>query len=243
MTRAKDSSGKILEGYRKLVLRWNPQINLISRRDPARRLGTLTGQCRAAWNLLMSEDTSGLVGASGLWYCDLGSGSGLPGVVWHSQMVAAGLPVRTLLVEPREKRAWFLGRVAHLADPDSMLVAARRWGDIPEENLAAVAPKAPLSHILISLKALRLPDTGVLAGLVPFLAPGPGRDITLTIARFYPPEQEWTADLAKQLDIPAAGQELQTGPRIFQSQGGRVLTSSTPREASLVMSEYLIPAP
>ena len=243
MSEARDTSGKILEGYRKLVLRWNSQINLISRRDPANRLGTLMGQCRAAWNLLLAEDFSGLAKASSLWYFDLGSGSGLPGVVWHIQMVAAGFPVRTLLVEPREKRAWFLERVSHLAGAEPMLVAASRWGEVPEDILAAAAREPLPSHILISLKALRLPDSVVLEGLTPFLSSRQESDIALTIARFYPPEQKWTSDLAKELDIPAAGKGREGEIKIFQAQGGRVLPPATPREASLVISEYLIRTP
>jgi hypothetical protein len=243
MSEAKDSNGKILEGYRKLVLRWNSQINLISRKNSANRLGTLVGQCRAAWDLLVAENSSGLAAASSLWYFDLGSGAGLPGVVWHIEMVAAGLPVRTLLVEPREKRGWFLKRVAHLAGHDPMLVAASRWGEVPEEIRAAAAGEAHPSHILISLKALHLPDSVVLAGLTPFLSSRQERDIDLTIARFYPPEQKWTPGLAKDLDIPLAGQDREVETMIFQVKGGRVLPSATPREASLVISEYLIPPP
>lgn len=243
MSEATESSKKILEGYRKLVLRWNTQINLISRKDPARRLGTLVGQCRAAWDLLVAEDSSGLAKSACLWYFDLGSGSGLPGVVWHIQMVAQGFSVRTVLVEPREKRAWFLERVAHLAGAEPMRVAGHRWGEIPEETTASVAQETHPSHILISLKALRLPDSVVLAGLTPFLPPQQRGEIALTIARFYPPEQKWTPTLAKDLDIPAAGQDREIETRFFQAKGGWVLRSATPREASLVISEYLIPAP
>ena len=107
--------------------------------------------------------------------------------------------------------------------------------------MAAAGPEPLPSHILISLKALRLTDAVVLAGLAPFLASRQERDIALTIARFYPPEQEWTADLAKDLDIPAAGQEsrgrIQAVPG---SRGPGRLPPATPREASLVISEYLI---
>jgi len=242
MSGVKGDRGKILEGYRKLILRWNPQINLISRQNPANLLGTLIGQCREAWDLLVTEDTSGLGDASGLWYFDLGSGSGLPGVVWHNQMVGAGLPVRTLLVEPREKRAWFLERVSHLAGPEPILVAAGRWGELRGDILAAAIPEALPSHILISLKALRLADSAVLAGLAPFLERESEHDIALSVARFYPSDQEWTPELAKDLEIPTAGLELRAGSRLLLARGGRVLSPRTPREASLVISEYLIPA-
>ena len=246
MNRSDQNMEPILHEYRKLVLRWNPQINLISRQDTASRLGVLIGQCREAWELLTAKDTSSLAKATGLWYFDLGSGGGLPGAVWHLQMAAVGIPVWTLLVEPREKRAWFLERVAHLIGPESLEVEADRWGELTGEKWAAKVPVDTPSHILISMKALRLPDSAVLEGLAPFLeharglAEGGGPWISLTIARFYPPKQEWNDELADELDIPVAGQLRQTRSHAFQAEGGRVLSPATLRGASLILSLYRI---
>jgi hypothetical protein len=239
MSEKPDRTERFLEEYRQLVLRWNSQINLISRQDTATRLDALINQCRSAWSLLVTHPSSGWPQAAGLWYFDLGSGNGLPGVVWHSRMAAAHWPVKTLLVEPRGKRAWFLERVARLAGPEPVAVATGRWGEIPAD-VPALDPGP--SHVLISLKALRLPDSAVLAGLVPFLKPGPGGDISLKIARFHPPAQSWTPELAQQLDIPPAGGRRQVGSRLFVARGGEILAPATLREASLVVSTYLISA-
>jgi hypothetical protein len=236
----------ILDDYRKQVLRWNDQINLVSRQDTAGRLEGLIHQCRDGWDHLATDGVSNLTGASRLWYFDLGSGAGLPGFVWHVQMAAAGLSVRTLLVEPREKRAWFLERMAHLVGPESLHVLTSRWGEIGKGDLADTIPEPPPSHVLISLKALHLPDSAVLEGLTPFLgaAGSPATpaetEIALLIARFYPPDQEWSEELAGELDIPPAGQLRSTSSGLFKSEGGRVLSPATLPGAGLVLSGYRI---
>jgi hypothetical protein len=239
----------ILDDYRNLVLRWNRRINLITRRDTAGRLDKLIHQCRNGWDRLADSDTAGLAEASRLWYFDLGSGGGLPGVVWHVQMVAAKLPVRTILVEPREKRAWFLERVAHLVGPDSLHVWAHRWEDAPKEGLGDPHLAARPSHVLISLKALKLSDTTVLAGLAPILEAGGTQEAsaedtpTILIARFHPPDQKWSKGLADELGIPEAGHLHSTPSFLFQSRGGRVLAPATLPGASLVLSEYRVQTP
>ena len=237
---------EILDDYRKQILRWNDQINLISRQDTADRLEGLIRQCRDGWDRLAASGVCGLMEASRIWYFDLGSGAGLPGFVWHIQMAAAGLPARTLLVEPREKRAWFLERVAHLVDTAPLHVSANRWGDIGKDCFSGVISEPLPSHIVISLKALRLPDSAVLEGLVPFLelaeshAIDRGPETSLLIARFCPPDQEWSEDLADGLEIPPAGRLRNAPSRLFRSEGGRVLQPTTLPGASLVLSEYRI---
>ena len=253
MSRDSQHIDGILDDYRKQVLRWNDQINLISRQDTTDRLEGLIRQCRDGWDHLAVSGVSGLTGASRLWYFDLGSGAGLPGFVWHVQMVAAGLPVQTLLVEPREKRAWFLERVAHLVDQAPPHVLTARWGENGKDDLYDVIPKSLPSHIVISLKALHLPDSAVLEGLAPFLESAENHaidvdpEITLLIARFYPPDQEWSEDLAGELDIPPPGHLRSVPPRLFRSEGGRILQPATipaiPPGASLVLSEYRIQIP
>jgi len=237
---------RTLDDYRKQVLRWNDQINLVSSQDTEGRLDGLVQQCRDGWDGLAAQGLPGLTEATRLWFFDLGSGAGLPGIVWHVQMVAAGLSVRTLLVEPREKRAWFLKRMKHLVGPESLQVLANRWGEIGQDDLTEINPEPPPSHVLISLKALHLPDFEVLEGLVPFLggkeSPGSGCEsgVALLVARFYPPDQEWNADLARELDIPSAGESRSVQSLLFKSEGGEVLQLGTPPGASLVLSRYLI---
>ena len=226
---------QLLEEYRRQVLRWNRQINLISRQESPDRLEGLIQQCREAWDHLASSEEAGWPAASGLWYFDLGSGAGLPGFVWHAQAARAGQKIRTWLVEPREKRAWFLDRLNHLEKTEPMTVVAGRWGEVEIETPAS---ESPPSHILISLKALHLTDTEVLDGLAPWL---PGQaESSLLLARFYPPEQRWSQELEEELEILPSGAERTRGGRVFRSKGGRVLAPGSSRGASLVLVEYLV---
>jgi len=237
---------KTLDEYRKQVLRWNDQINLVSRKGTGNMLDGLIQQCRDSWDRLIDPRVSDLAGSTRIWYFDLGSGAGLPGIVWHVQMAAADLSVRTLLVEPREKRAWFLERVAHQVAGESPHVAASRWENMEVDDLKSEFHESPPSHILISLKALHLPDSVVLKGLEPYLeAPegfnsAPEDEITLLIARFYPPDQEWSEDLASELDILPSGRERGATSCRFQSEGGGILQPATLPGASLVLSRYKI---
>lgn len=249
MNRGDRQVEETLDGYRKLVLRWNSQINLISRQDTPELLDNLIHQCWNSWNRLAGADTSGMAEASPLWYFDLGSGGGFPGVIWHLKMVAAKLPVRTFLVEPREKRSWFLERVAQQVDPEFLHVQAHRWDEAPPDGLEMLSLAARPSHVLISLKALRLTDVTVLAGLSRFLeacrpeesaaVQGP----TVLIARFHPPDQKWSSGLADELEIPEKGRLRGTPACLFRSEGGRILEPATLPGASLVLSEYRAQTP
>ena len=243
MSHAGRNLDQALDVYRKQVLHWNRRINLVSRQDTAARLDSLIRQCRNSWDGLVAAEVADLRGARQLWYFDLGSGGGLPGVVWHAQMDAAGLPVQTLLVEPREKRAWFLERVAREVPGEPMRVAANRWGDIESGVCGGFFPDSQPSHILISLKALRLSDPQVLAGLAPFLASGGQGDIRLLIARFHPPDQKWTKDLEADLKVPEVGHQQAESSLLFTAQGGGVLAPTTLPGAGLVFSEYRIQIP
>jgi 16S rRNA G527 N7-methylase RsmG len=225
-----------LQHYQQQVLRWNSHINLVSRQDSAETLADLVDQCRDAWDGLMEARCLGT--ADPLWYFDLGSGGGLPGFVWHAQAEAANLPIRTWLVEPREKRAWFLKRLNNLLGENPVTVLAGRWGEIDDFELQSseITP----SVALISLKALHLTDSEVLAGLAPVLTNSVLQgQVTVLIARFYPPEQAWTAVLAEDLDIPSAGDTPVFAHLNFEGRGGTILPPESPEGASLVLSEYL----
>ena len=234
---------KALDAYREQVLRWNSQINLISRKATPERLEGLILQCRNSWKRLVETETEGFSPNTRLRYFDLGSGAGLPGFIWHVQAAVGGIPIRTLLVEPREKRAWFLNRLNSLDGIPPLEVSARSWEDAAGEDPEAGAGLADATHILISLKALHLTDTMVLAGLAPFLRVGrttadaPG-GIKVLIARFYPPGQAWNEDLARDLEIPPPGEARALSEWKFQGAGGSVLLAESPRGASLVLSRY-----
>lgn len=209
----------VLREYRAQVLRWNRQISLVSRQDTEQILDRLLVQCRDGAQAVLDL---GLEPGS-LAYFDLGSGGGIPGVVWHLMMEAEGRAPRTCLVEPREKRAWFLERMRGLDGMPDYSVSAARWGENQAEVLKA-------STVLVSLKALKLSDTEILAGL-----PQVDGGRQLVIARYYPPGEVWGPDLAEDLQIPDAGSDVAGGGVGWRSHGGRVLPGE---DFSLVISAY-----
>ena len=120
-------------------------------------------------------------------------------------------------------------------------VLAGRWGEIGDFGPAAAGP-AP-EQVLVSLKALRLTDAEVVAGLAPVLAAaraecGAPAPIRILIARFYPPEQAWTTVLAADLEIPSPGGRLVRAGLTFEGHGGNILAPESREGASLVLSEY-----
>jgi hypothetical protein len=212
----------LLKEYRTQVLRWNRQISLVSRRDSAAILDRLLLQCREGLALLLRDWAP----PPGLVYYDLGSGGGLPGVVWHLLLAERGVAPRTCLVEPREKRAWFLDRLRSLPAMPDFRVAAMRWGETGPGDTVAEAG----DEILISLKALKLTDPAVVGGLP--AGPSPRR---LVIARYYPPGEPMTPGLTAELEISEPGTEIAGGGVGWLAEGARVLTGG---DFSLVVSTY-----
>ncbi len=187
------------------VLRWNTRFSLISRIDPEQRLLALQQECDAAFRVLHAAwpgfRVEGLGSASSLRYIDLGSGGGFPGIIWQAWLQDVGLPgmthVGTLLVEPRDKRAWVLEQVA-LAAGWQIEVRRANWGrHQPSPHL----PPAP-AHDLITLKALRLTDDEILSGWRRERPVGGG---PVTICRFCSAEAGEPATRAEaELGLPAA---------------------------------------
>jgi hypothetical protein len=212
-----------LREYRNQVLRWNRQISLVSRQDPEATLDRLVIQCRDGFALLAGE----VALESGVAYYDLGSGGGLPGVIWHLLLVERGLDPRTCLVEPREKRAWFLDRLRSVPGMPGFRVAEGRWGETEIAGTGA-------TQILISLKALKLTDPVVVEGL-----PAETRRRSLIIARYYPPGEPWTPELATDLQISEPGTEVAGGGVRWRAVGTRVLAGD---DFSLLLSAYEAPS-
>lgn len=222
-----------LDPYRREVERWNASINLVSRQDTSARVDRLIGQCLDAVEQLVAAPAPlGFVPGGEFGYFDLGSGGGLPGVAWHGHLARAGGRPRTWLVEPREKRGWFLARVAREQSPEPAVLHGL-WGEV-----ATGAPLA-LPRILISLKALHLDDEAVLDGLRPCLA---GSPVEVTIARFYPHDLTWDAELATRLTIAAPGVVRPLGDLVATASAAGVLPPARPdpEAASLVVSRYHI---
>ncbi len=188
------------------VLRWNAQFSLISRVAPEQRLLAMQQECEAAFRALHATwkmfDSGATESASPLRYIDLGSGGGFPGLIWHAWLVHAGLPgmslAHTLLIEPRDKRAWFLEQVA-LATKWQIEVRRLHWG---RRQSPSVRPPAP-AHDLITLKALRLTDEEILIGC---RCDRPDSIAPITICRFCSAEDGNSATATEfGLGLPVGG--------------------------------------
>ncbi len=170
------------------IARWNTQINLVTRVDTRRCLGNLMDQCRDAWSLV-STALGAEPGFGDHLYADLGSGNGLPGMVWACARDDAGHAGRTVLVEPRDKRAWFLRRTARELNLSRVDVQTARWGEeaLPEHL-------GDVSGLVVSLKALRLTDLEVMVGLQESVTLERGLE-SVTIVRFLEPGAASLAEL------------------------------------------------
>lgn len=222
-----------LAAYRSELLRWNSVTNLVSRQETDDRVDILLAQCRDACEMLLDHaGPLALPAGPDLLYLDVGSGGGLPGFVWNLVLAGRGYGPRTWLVEPREKRAWFLRRVAAMGEPE-VGVLEGRWGEVaPPESMAP-------QRVLVSFKALHMPDPVVLAGLEPFLANSP---VDLTIARFCPADQEWDGEIRGKLEIPGDGEAVTWSRFQGTHPSGGVLASRNPgpEDAGLIISRYLL---
>ena len=229
------------EAYRAELLRWNRQINLLSRRDPGATADALIGQCVDAFAMWWETSGAQLASGGALRMFDLGSGGGLPAYVWLSLLAGRGVAVSAVLVEPRAKRAWFLERLRQLPGAPAYTVAAGRWGEV-----VASAGGAPDAPILFTLKALRLTETAVLSGLGAALVaapPMPGCQVELV--RFQPAARASSARLARELEIPAAGALFRAGALVLDAGSCRLQLPEAPGPdaAGLLVSRHVVAAP
>lgn len=183
---------------RQEILRWNPTLNLVTRQDTEAQLERLLDQCEAGFGLLAGRLSAlGMIGPR-IGYADVGSGNGLPGILWIAALHALGASGPCWLVEPRGRRAWFLSRVVRMLAWRAGVLAGR-WGD----PLTAASPPGDM---IISLKALRLTEPDVLGGLVK--AFGSSADAAVLpqrvgVVRFLGPVEEARADLEQELLLNA----------------------------------------
>ncbi len=225
--------------FRDQVLIWNRSMNLVSRRDPGRISDGLVEQCREAFvlvgNWLGERD---LVPDDGnLLYVDIGSGGGFPGVIWSRGWMDAGYHPRSILVEPREKRAWFLGRLQDEIGNGAFQVSRQRWGDSELTMDEAGLP----GLVVISLKALLLNDFAVIDGLRTLLNGKPGFAgglVPLVIVRFQPPDQILDKKLEESLAL--AGKSF--GWRVMPHFVSRLILGPTTGllPASLLVTQYTL---
>lgn len=230
-----DATG--LDHFKRELLRWNESINLVSRHDTEARIESLVAQCRdafLAWTL--DEGPLGLeYFGRDVLYVDIGSGGGFPSVVWHEMLARQTMRLRTVLVEPREKRAWFLERVARELAPPPPEVLTSRWDE--------ARPPEPVDCdlVLVSLKALRLGDMEILTNLEPPF--GTKARAGICIARFYPANTAWSEDLQTSLSILPPGGSIRSDFRTGDRAGFREIESVAAGVlpaggASLVISRY-----
>ncbi|MCP4572715.1 MAG: hypothetical protein GY838_10225 [bacterium] len=218
-----------LTKFRDEVRRWNDSINLVSRHDTAARIDTLANQCTGALRTWGSHPGPLGVTLSGrhVLYIDLGSGGGFPAAMWHEVLARECSSLHSVLVEPREKRAWFLARIARLLSEPAPEVLAGRWGEVPSRAVSSA------ELVIVSLKALRLTDVEILAGLGPFLAANAQAE--LAVARFHPEDQKWSDNLVSTLEIPDPSTEVESAEwRAVATASGLVRTPGS----SLVVSRY-----
>jgi len=164
-----NKSDQLIQGFKEELLRWNKQINLVSRQETDDRLDSLLRQCigghEAVATWLASTGLEELT-QNQACYFDLGSGAGLPGIVWHILLSENFPSLQSYMVEPREKRAWFLQRQNRIPTMPGFEALRGRWGDVfvGEKGASFTQPQGGL--IIVSLKALHLDDPAVLSGLM-----------------------------------------------------------------------------
>jgi hypothetical protein len=204
------------------ISRWNRQINLVSRVDTPARIENLQRQCQEGWRLVR-----GVIGAQPwgdfLGYADVGSGAGLPGLIWAAELAALGGRAPTVLVEPREKRAWFLRRAARAMGLGEVRVLCERWGEGVVPILAGEA------GLLISLKALRLTDGELLAGVDRGFVEFPGT-ARIVVARFLESSELRQEVVEDMFVLPAGGADT-----AWRLMGAQRLGEGAP---SLLLSMY-----
>ncbi|MBM4129901.1 hypothetical protein FJ250_02580 [bacterium] len=233
----------LLAAYRAELLRWNRQINLLSRRQAPASADQLIGQCAEAFELWWGAAGAQLAAGGRLRWFDLGSGGGLPAFVWLVLLAGRGVTVEATLVEPRAKRAWFLERLARLPGAPEFRVAAARWSEgapAPRTTSGAGTP------ILFTLKALRLSEAAILGGLGAAIPPADlGAGARIDIVRFQPATGVSAAGLAAELEAPAAGVAHVCAGLRFRSGGGRYLAPDAPAPGAaglfVTSHEYLGP--
>ncbi len=245
--------------FKSELLRWNRQISLVSRQQTDVVLDTLLYQSLSGFRVLQEHVNSFVDNnltnnpendvdnpvdkvTRGILYFDLGSGGGLPGVVWAREFMDFSNSCRAFLVEPREKRSWFLERTIRnkklslSSNGFSCKVISGRWGEPFSFNLDNL--NNPL--VVVSMKALHLDDEAVARGLASVFCGERVRG-QLVICRYFPEGQRLDAELRKILAFPEEGSALENLPNSIFT-GGEVL--SVPAggflPSSLVVSRYTI---
>ena len=108
-----------LIGFTELIIKWNKVHDLVSQKDFSEVFDHQIIDCLAAF--LVSSSLNALPDTN---YVDIGSGAGLPGIVWH---LCLNENINTQLCEPREKRAHFLKEVRKVLDLKNLEIVNARF--------------------------------------------------------------------------------------------------------------------
>ena len=148
---SRETSEKLLQ-FERLVLKWNPTINLISK--------ATVEQIRSR-HIMDSVQVYHLVDVhAGLW-CDIGSGGGFPGLVCAILAKGTGGVQSFRLVESDARKAVFLSEAARTLGLD-VKVLNQRIEDLPAQKAAILTARAlaPL-HKLCDYAQKHLKEDGI----------------------------------------------------------------------------------
>lgn len=146
-----------LDIYVEELLRWNPQIGLVSKQGTPEVAGRLIAQAVDLWDFAATHIDL----PPGAHVADVGSGGGLPGLVWKF----LALDTHLTLIERKTRRAHFLERVIRRLDLTGV--------ETVRADARELQGRHGFSHAfeLVVAVAVALPAT--LAGAVePLLRPG-----------------------------------------------------------------------
>lgn len=126
-----------LDMYVGELLRWNPQLGLVSKSDPAGVAAALIRRSLLLWDFIDSDADRSVPRATEPRVVDIGAGAGFPGLVWKLLVPS----MRLHLIERKARKAHFLERVilrTGLADVDVIaddvraLVRRPEWHDVAD---------------------------------------------------------------------------------------------------------------
>jgi len=109
--------------YTDLVLAWNSKINLTGAKSRQEFIEEHILDCLAAWEVLPEKNS----------FLDVGTGAGLPGVVWA--LLAPTTPA--VLLDASSKRTAFLQRLRSELELKNTCVLAKRFEGLSEKDLPA----------------------------------------------------------------------------------------------------------
>jgi 16S rRNA (guanine527-N7)-methyltransferase len=146
---------RILGLYIEELVRWNPQLGLVSKRDTPQVVARLLRESVSLWDFVI--EAAAPSGEKISRVVDIGSGAGFPGLVWS--MLDPALSVE--LLERKDRKVAFLERVIARtasdrvgATAEDLRVFARRTDRMGSFDLAVMIGVADPSGLAASVEAL-----------------------------------------------------------------------------------------